>query len=112
MMVKDIHTGTNISVGYENLAKTLSSNITEEQYIDALKEQLDSVSIMTVTFSDEIETVKLGKTKFTKVVCTTSVYGVSMKQVYYLNKQGSYMGIIIATVVNGYTVDEVEAMFQ
>ena len=34
MMAKDLLTSTNVIVGYENLKKSFSSNITEEQYLD------------------------------------------------------------------------------
>jgi len=63
MMVVDIVTRSNISVGYENLQKTFATNITEEQYIEAMKEQFKSVSAMTVEFPEESEKVKLGVEK-------------------------------------------------
>ncbi len=112
MMVVDTITRTNINVGYENLAKTLSSNITVEQYIEALKQQLADVSAMKVTFPDKYDTVTLGKTEFTRVVCDVTASGASMTQVYYLHKMDGYMGFIIVTLVSGYTVADVEAMFK
>lgn len=113
MMVVDTVTRTNISVGYENLSKTFSKNITEEQYVESLKTQLENnVSGMTVTFPDKLDTVKLGDNEYTKVVCTVSAYGTSMKQVYYLQKMDGYMGFIIVTIMNGYTVADIEAMFN
>lgn len=112
MMVVDTLTRTNINVAYENLTKTFSSNITEKQYVEALKQQLSSVSGMTVTFPDEYETAKLGDGEYTKVVCSANAYGASMTQVYYLRKIDKYMAMVIATVPTGYTVDEIEAMFE
>ncbi|MBE6601968.1 MAG: hypothetical protein E7637_05620 [Ruminococcaceae bacterium] len=112
MMAKDLVTGSNISVGYENLAKTFSSSITETQYADALKVQLSQVPNMTVTFPDSYDQVTLGDTQFTRVVCTTVAYGKTMTQVYYLHKQGGYMTYVIATLVGDYTVAEFEAMIQ
>lgn len=112
MMVSDILTRTNINVGYENLAKSFSSNITEAQYIDALKQQMSSVSGMTYTFSDQIDTAKLGAHEYTRSQCTVSVSGMEMTQVYYLRKIDSVMGFVIVTIVDGYTISEIEAMFS
>ena len=112
MMVVDMKTRTNINIGFENLKKTLSSNITVEQYVDALKDQLAGVSGMTVSFRDGLETVKLGKTEFTKCVCDTTASGVKMTQVYYLRKVDGYMTFVIVTITSGYTVADIEAMFS
>lgn len=113
MMVVDSLTRTNINVGYENLSKTFSRNITEEQYIEALEEQLNSVTSMQVTFPDEYDTVKLGQTEFTRVICPVTASGVSMTQVYYLHKIDGYMGFVIVTInFDGYTVADIEAMFK
>ena len=112
MIVVDTLTRTNINVGFENLSKTLSSNITVEQYIDSLKGQLSKVTEMTVTFHDEIEKVKLGETEFTKLVCDTAVSGMNMTQVYYLRKVDGYMTFVIVTITSGYTVADIEAMFN
>ena len=112
MMVVDSISRSNINIGYENLGKSFSKNITVKQYIDALKNQLSQVSGMSVTFPDSYETAKLGDTEFTKVVCDVKSQGVSMTQVYYLQKVGSYMSFVIVTIPSGYTVAQIEAMFS
>ncbi len=112
MMVIDSLTRSNINVGYENLSKTFSSNITIEQYIEAFKQQLSSVSGMTVTFPDSVDSVKLGDCEYSRLVCDVSVAGVSMTQVYYLRKVEGYMCFVIVTIVSGYTVAQIEAMFN
>lgn len=112
MMAVDIITRSSINVGFENLSKTFATNITVEQYVQALKAQVANVSGMTVTFPESIETVKLGETEFTKVDCTVTVQGVSMKQVYYLKKVDKFMSFIIVTIPSGYTTEQIEAMFQ
>ena len=112
MMVVDMLTGTNINVVYENLEKTFAKSLTIEQYVDALKQQVSNVSGMTVSFSDELEKVKLGESEFTKCVCDTTVSGINMTQVYYLCKIDGYMMSVIVTITSGYTVTDIEAMFK
>ena len=112
MMVVDSVTRTNINIGFENLARSLSSNITEKQYVDAIKSQVSQLSGMTVTFSDELTTVKLGEHEYTKATATTVASGVTMTQVYYLRKIDGYMSYIIVTIVSGYTAEDIEAMFS
>ena len=112
MMVVDSITRTNINIGYENLSKSFSRNITVEQYIEALKEQFGKINEMNVIFPDEYTKAKLGETEFTRVVCKTVAGGMYMTQVYYLRKTDNYMCFVIATVTNDYTVSEIEAMFK
>ena len=112
MMVIDSVTRTNINIGYENLAMSQSTNITMEQYINAFKSQLENVSGMTVTFPETYDSVTLGDSEFTRIVCTTQTQGVSMTQVYYLQKVESYMCTLIVTIPGGYTVEQIEAMFE
>lgn len=114
MMVVDMITGTNINIVYENLKKSFATNITEEQYVDALKRQVSGVSGMTVSFPDELEKVKLGEGDFTKCVCNTTLSGfnATMTQVYYLCKVDGYMVSVIVTITSGYTVTDIEAMFK
>lgn len=112
MMVVDSMTGTNISVIYENLEKSFMTNITEEQYIELVKQQLASVSGMTVSFPDQLEKAKLGKTEFTKCVCSTTANGMTFTQIYYLYNVDGYMVSITATIPSGYTVADIEAMFK
>ena len=82
MMVVDTITRSNINIVYENLKMSFATNITEEQYVEVLKQQLSGVSGMTVSFSDKIEKVKFGDADFTRCVCDTSAYGVNMTQIY------------------------------
>ena len=109
MMVTDVLTGSNAMVGYENLTM---SNITEEVYFEALKEQFKNITTMTVDFPDEYEKITLGESEFKKAVCVTTAYGTSLTQVYYVRKVDKYMAFIIVTIPAGYTVEEVEAMFK
>ena len=112
MMVVDKLTNSNIIVGYENLKKSMSTNITEEQYIEMVKNQFSAVSNITVTFPKGTTEVKLGETTFTRVVCETIANGVKMTQAYYVHKFGTYMGMVIVTIPSGYSVEDIEAMFS
>lgn len=106
MMATDPSTNTNIIIGYEK------TNVSVERYIDALKEQTEQVSSMSIVFPSTYDEVTLGQKTFTKVVCQTQAYGVSMKQVYYLCKLDGYMSFIILTIPRGYTIDKIEQMFN
>jgi hypothetical protein len=112
MLVTDTLTRTNINVGFENLAKTLATNISEEQYFEAMKKQLDNVTGMTVSFPEKYDTVKLGGNDYLRAVCNVSAMGVNMQQVYYVRKVDKYMSFVIVTIVSGYTVQDIEAMFN
>lgn len=112
MMVVDPYTGANICVLYENLKRAFSSNMTEEQYVEVLKQQLEEVSAITVTFPKELYTAKLGNTEFKRCSCTATVSGTSLRQIYYLRNIGGYMASVIVSMPSGYTVAEIEAMFK
>ena len=112
MMVKDILTNTNINVTFENLEKSFATNITEEQYAEVVKQQYANLTGMSVTFAEEINTVKLGEADFTQIVCSVEAYGVNMTQIYYFRKVDKYMGSVIVTITSGYTVEDIEAMFK
>lgn len=112
MMVIDPVSRSNLNVTYENLAKALATNITVEQYIEVFKQQMSGMVGMTVTFTGEPETVKLGNVEFTRLLCNTTTNGVQMKQAVYLRKIDTYMISVSVTVVSGYTIAEIEAMFE
>ena len=112
MMVIDPVSRSNLNVTYENLAKALATNITIEQYIEVFKQQMSGMVGMTVTFTGEPETVKLGNVEFTRLLCNTTTNGVQMKQAVYLRKIDTYMISVSVTVVSGYTIAEIEAMFE
>ena len=114
MMAVDKSTGANISFGNENLARTLSTRITIEEYVEALEEQTKNLSGMTVTFPDEYDTVTLGEKDYTRVICSVTANGIKMQQIYYIVKVDKYMAFAIATIPSGskYKVSDIEAMFS
>ncbi len=112
MMAVDITTNSNINVTYENLSKSLSTNITIEQYVDAVEQQLSNMEDATFNISDEFETVTLGANEYTRVIIESTMYGIEMQQVYYLRKVDTYMCGIIVTIADGYSIADIEAMFE
>lgn len=104
--------GTNVSLSYENLVKTLNVFISEEKYLAVAKEQLLQTSGMSVTFDEGYEKVMLGDKEYTRATATTSISGISMRQGIYVRKIGGYMNIITITIMNGYTFESIEAMFS
>ena len=112
MMAVDPVSRSNLNITYENLAKALATNITVEQYIEVFKQQMSGMVGMTVTFTGEPETVKLGNVEFTRLLCDTTTNGVQMKQAIYLRKVDNYMISVSVTIMSGYTVAEIEAMFE
>ena len=113
MMAIDTLTGSSVNIGYENLSKTFSSNITVEQYIEVLKNQISSIATsgIAITFPDEFDVVTFGDTDFTRVIATTSMNGFSLTQVYYLNKADGFMRFIIVTAMDN-NIERIEAMFE
>lgn len=111
MMASDLYTRTNINVGYENLSLALATNITEAQYADVLKMQIGSLMGESYEFS-ELENVTLGEVELTRMICTINMYGTTLTQVYYLHKIDKYMGFVIVTIPTGYTIQEIEALFN
>ena len=112
MMAVDPLTSSNISVGYDNLKKTFTTSMTVEEYVETVKKQYESVEGVEASFSEELVEVRLGKVTFTRVFCTLAMYGVEMEQAYYLYKTDGYMVFIVVTLTGGYTVSQIEAMFN
>ena len=103
MMATDITTGSNVIVMAEKLA---FKNITMDQYIEALEKQFEGVDEMTVTFDSVTEVTFVGQTH-TRIDLTTSVSGMSIKQVMLLRKIEDRMIAITITAM----VDRDEEIF-
>lgn len=91
MVAADVVTGGGVIIATEKLAL---EGIDEEQYIDALKQQLSAVNTLQVTFEDP-GTVTLGDTAFTGVTYVASANGVQSAQTMLLKKVGDTMCVII-----------------
>ncbi|MBQ8623538.1 MAG: hypothetical protein IJ424_04070 [Oscillospiraceae bacterium] len=112
MMASDPETGNNINFVYENLKLSDSVDITEDEYIESFKTNLESIADISYTFG-EVETVTLGGVEFIKLNCDAVYYQVvSMKQAVYLKKVGDYMVSITLTLVDGSDASNIEAYFS
>lgn len=111
MAVTDNATGTNMSIFYENLALSNSSDITESEYSDVMMEQLTLQTAMTSEVIDQT-TVTISGNEYLRVTCNVDYSGIAMTQVYYLRKIDSFMNGIIVTLIGDYTTDDIEAMFS
>lgn len=112
MMVVDYNTGNNINIVYENLTLSGSTEMTEDEYLEVSKTNLESVEDFTYTFGD-VETVTLGGVEFRKLECDVNYMNlVDMKQVLYMHKIGNYMALINFTIVDGTDESVIEGYFS
>ncbi len=112
MMAVDSSTGNNISITYENLKMSGSTDISYDDYIANLKNMMGNLSAITSVGFEEASTIDLGSQEFTKLAAHVSYGNVDCDQVYYLKKVGNYMAIIILTVMDGTDETTYEAMFS
>ena len=112
MMAVDPHTGCNVMVGYENLKRSFKTGITEEEYLRNLESGMGIAEGMSMSFSDEFDTVTLGNLECTRAICSVYTNGIKLTQAYYAHKCDGYMAFVIITVRSGYTLPEIEAMFR
>lgn len=112
MMAVDPRTGCNVMVGYENLKRSFKTGITEEEYLRNLESGMGIAEGMSMSFSDEFDTVMLGDMECTRAVCQVYASGIKLTQAYYAHKCDGYMAFVIITVRSGYTLPEIEAMFH
>ena len=112
MIAIDSETDTSIVAGYDNLSKMgiSSSSFTVQQYLDRVKNQMVSSGIPVVFGS--IKTVTLGETEFFKATGVIETERKSTTVVYYLKKIDNYMCYMGVTIPEGYTVEEIEDMFE
>lgn len=111
MMVVDNYTGNNISIMYENLKISNGSDMTENAYIDALKEQL-AVNNMGYEIQENADTVSLSGNTYQRMTTAISYEGIQMQQYYYVRNINSFMNVVIVTIVDGTPVADIEAMFS
>jgi hypothetical protein len=95
----------------ENLTVTGSSNITNKQYIEAVKAQLNGQTSVKYTIG-EVSSAKLGSETYDVLALTAQANGVTMAQNMYIRKVGTHMIVITITVTDGTAMSTYEAMFS
>ena len=91
--------------------KLMLSNITEDQYIEALKDQLANLSAMNYTFGEKIENTTLAGEKYKKLVAEANLSGQSMIQEYIFRKLDDRMIGFVFTYTPE-TEDEVKLLLK
>ncbi len=111
MMVTDPATNNNINVVYENLKLSGSVDMSEDEYLGYIKENLSAITELTYVFG-EAEKATLGGVEFTKLPCDVDYMGViSMKQNLYVKNVDGFMCSITITVVDGSDFADIEGHF-
>lgn len=108
MMSKNEAGTTNIIVTVEKLP---SSNFSVEDYAEAIKTNLKAVTTITYTISDDLETVSVGGSDFTKITAQADYSGVNMHQDYYVRVIGDRAVSMALTYVDE-TASEAEAIIN
>ncbi len=109
-MAQDPLTGDNVNVSIENLVPSNSVNISMDDYVAAVKANLNN-TVLSYTFG-ETENTMLAGIEYTRVIASASYNGVSMTQYIYLRKIQGYVINITATSVSGMELTEFERMFS
>jgi hypothetical protein len=110
-LAKDVISGNNVVCVMENLTVTGSSNITNKQYIEAVKAQLNGQTSVKYTIG-EVSSAKLGNESYDVLSLTAQANGVTMAQNMYIRKVGTHMVVITITVTDGTAMSTYEAMFS
>lgn len=84
----------NLSIGVEKLNL---KNITETQYLDVVKGQLQEVTQIDYTLEDDYSKMTVAGQEYTTLVATTSIGGINLKQSYLVRKINDRMAFIILT---------------
>ena len=113
MVVADPKTRTNISIEFENLSRTFDVDITEDHYIDVLQQKISGVTNMAASFYDSVAEVTFGENTYKRVAYSAvTASGIPMIQAHYIRKIDGYISYITVTIMGGYDLYEIEAMFS
>ncbi len=111
MMATDSVTRSNINIAYESLSATGNTKISEEDYVDTAVSQLTSMTTMTVELVGT-ERVTLSGQSYLRAQLNTTASGINMSQYIYVRKISNYMVVTTVTIVSGYEIADIEAMFS
>jgi hypothetical protein len=110
MFVQNTSTNNNVMVLVENLALSAGGTaVTEEEYLDAVMQQLTAVPNMKYTFEDPTST-SVGSKTYLSVKCFEESNEFS--QYYFVRRQDDYMIGIIASIFDESGIDTILAQFK
>lgn len=110
MCVQSATGGESVFVCYENTMLTAFRQLTADEYIDAVRQQLDALTEIDYTLS-ETEDATLSNIDFRRFNATANVNGVELSQSYYVRAEGKYIASVIVTTVET-PIETIEAMFN
>lgn len=100
------------SLGAANANITLEkTSVSVDKYIELFKEQVTSMTAMSVSLNDTEEKVTLAGAEYTKLSASVASSGMVLNQEYYMRKVGDRMMCLTLTWVDGYE-DEKEAILN
>ncbi len=101
--------GSSIVVMYENLAYSASTGLTEEEYLDVLKDNLPSqLSGLECNFGDYSKQ-EIGSNTYTLLKAEITDY--ALEQYYFVRKLDNYMSVIIVTTYGSDSIDDLLSAF-
>lgn len=112
-MAVDAKETNNINMSIENLATTGNQNLSDEELLAMLQEQVQQqLPSAQYTFSQST-TVTLGNGQFLKTEAQCTYSGIRMSQYIYIRKLGNHAVAITATVTDSsLSSSDIEAMFS
>ena len=112
-MAVDAKETNNINMSIENLATTGNQNLSDEELLAMLQEQVQQqLPSAQYTFSQST-TVTLGNGQFLKTEAQCTYSGIRMSQYIYIRKLGNHAVAITATLIDdSLTSADIEAMFS
>lgn len=111
MMAQNVYSGSNVIIVYENLSMSVGgSKMTEEQYLDVVKSQLEAVETFNYKLG-EASKEKIGNNEY--VTLKASIEGTEIVQLYYIRKIDNYMvNIIVTSSNNAESIDSIMENFE
>lgn len=99
--------GDNVQIMYENLVPTLSTKITEQQYLKNVASGLETMGYTV----GQTHSTKLSGATYYYFEATNTINGKEITQVYYARKTGDYMSGVVSTLVTK-DREDIEQMFS
>lgn len=109
MTASDPVYGNSVMVCYENTKLTTGFGLSEDEYVEQLKTQIQKAGVYDYEFISS-EDATLSDTAFKKVVFKAYPEGVEINQAYYIKAIDIYIVAIIVTATTE-SIDSIEAMF-